>query len=293
MARRRVLLTGAGGYVARQLLPAFEERYDLVLLDASRPESPAPNAESIEADLTDPDLSSYRRAFQGADTIVHTAHRWDGQMADSAPPQWKPRASPGHPDGYYVERSNIDMVFHLLKLALEEGIRRVVVTSSNHAADWYEAKLHAGRMDMVQPDSYPLSDNLYGWAKACYEHLGFVFASGHFGRPVENLHIRIGAPRPIFGEGLKDDPVTYRRDLGAYISQRDLQQLYVRSIEAPDIRNEDGIPFQVFYGISNNTRAYWSLVNARRVIGYAPKDDSEQVFAEDIARYLHAPGRTF
>ena len=31
--RRRVLLTGATGYIAGQLLPAFRERYDLRLID--------------------------------------------------------------------------------------------------------------------------------------------------------------------------------------------------------------------------------------------------------------------
>ncbi len=290
MPRRRVLLTGAGGYVSQQLLSAFRERYDLVLIDVNQ--GSRKNG-IIEADLTDPDLSRYRQHFRGVDTIVHAAHRWDEEITTTSTPQWHASSSPGQPNGYYVERANIDMVFHLLKLALEEGIRRIVVTSSNHAADWYESKVHCGKMDMVGPDSYPLSDNFYGWAKACYEHLGFVFASGRFGRPVENVHIRIGAPRPIVGDKLKDDPVAYRRDLGAYISLRDLQQLYIKSIETEDIRNEDGIPFQIFYGISNNTRAFWSIVNARRVIGYSPEDDSERLFAEEIGRFLHKPGRTF
>ena len=31
--RPRVLLTGATGYIAGQLLPAFRERYDLALID--------------------------------------------------------------------------------------------------------------------------------------------------------------------------------------------------------------------------------------------------------------------
>ena len=33
MARLKVVVTGAAGYIASQLLPAFRERYDLVLLD--------------------------------------------------------------------------------------------------------------------------------------------------------------------------------------------------------------------------------------------------------------------
>lgn len=293
MSKRRVLVTGAGGLVARQILPALQERYELVLVDVSQDTPQGPMPEIIEVDLTEPDVSLYRQHFSGVDTIIHTAHRWGGDMATTAPPQWLPPRSPGHPDGYYVEKANIDMVFHLLKIALEESIRRVIITSSNHAADWYETKLHRGRMDTVSPYIYPLSDNFYGWAKACYEHLGFVFASGRLGRQVENVQIRIGAPRRIDGEALKEDSVGFRRDLGAYISPRDLRQLYVKSIEAADIRNDDGIPFQIFYGISNNTRAFWSIANARGTIGYAPEDDSEILFADDIRQFLRAAGRTF
>ena len=38
MARKRVLITGAAGYLSRQLLPVFRERYDLVLLDRRKPQ---------------------------------------------------------------------------------------------------------------------------------------------------------------------------------------------------------------------------------------------------------------
>ena len=62
---------------------------------------------------------------------------------------------------------------------------------------------------------------------------------------------------------------------------RDLFQLYIKFIEAEDIRDADGVPYQRFYGISNNTRAFWSIANARCVVGYAPEDGSEISFAED------------
>jgi hypothetical protein len=37
MSRKRVLITGAAGYLSRQLLPVFRHRYDLVLLDVVTP----------------------------------------------------------------------------------------------------------------------------------------------------------------------------------------------------------------------------------------------------------------
>ena len=88
------------------------------------------------------------------------------------------------------------------------------------------------------------------------------------------------------------DPENYKRDLGAYISPRDITQLFVKSIEAPNIDNEHGIPWQVVYGISNNTRAFWSLSNARQVLGYEPEDDAEVKFADDIQGFIVGDGAT-
>ena len=65
-----------------------------------------------------------------------------------------------------------------------------------------------------------------------------------------------------------------------------------RALETPDITDETGVPWLVVYGISNNTRAFWSLDTARRILGYTPEDDSEVTYAEDVRRLLGAsPGR--
>jgi len=290
MTNRRVLITGAAGEITRQLLPAFRARYDLVLLDTR---GSAHANDIITVDVSDPDVEAYRDYFRGVDAIVHNVRATQPGVKTSAPRQWlaeRPGAEPV--EGYFVERRSVDMAFNVLRLAMEENVRRVVITSSNHAADWYESKLHNGGLDTIGPQTYPLSDNFYGWAKATYEHLGFLFATGRLGRVVENVQVRVGAPRPIRAADFNGDQVSYKRDLGAYISERDMQQLYTRCIETEDIRNADGIPFQIFYGVSNNTRGFWSIANARQVIGYQPDDDSERLFAEEISAYINTNGRT-
>ena len=98
--------------------------------------------------------------------------------------------------------------------------------------------------------------------------------------------VRIGAPRDLDPALYVGNTANYKRDLGAYLSPRDLAQLFVKASEAPNIENEHGVPWQVVYGISNNTRAFWSLSNAREVLGYEPEDDSEVKYAEDIRRLL-------
>ncbi len=195
---------------------------------------------------------------------------------------------------FWAELSNVEMAYNVYQISWEERIRRVVVASSNHAADYYEHLILDKRWDFVTPEMRALSDNYYGWAKDAYEHLGFVFATGkQNGRPLENVQIRIGGPRETDVANCKlGDLRCVRRALAVYISQRDMAQLFIKSIETEDIRDEQGVPFQIFYGISDNPHAFWSIVNARRVIGYEPQDNSEIRFADLIAEHIHAAKET-
>ena len=276
MPKRKVLLTGATGYVASQLVPAFREAYDLTLIDVRAVDGAGnPVDDVIICDLSDQDLSQYSQYFQDVDTVIHLGYK--GPMLSSASPV----------DDFYEEQTNVVMAYNVYRAAYDAGVRRVVVASSNHAADWYEhALIHERKLENLDPYQLPLSDNFYGWAKATYEHMGFLFACGALGRKLEVVQLRIGAPREIDAEKFTDNPRGYKRDLGAYFSPRDLRQLTTKAIETPDIVNEHGIPWLVVYGISDNTRAYWSLTNARTVLGYQPEDDSEVEYADDIRKLL-------
>jgi hypothetical protein len=271
-----VLLTGATGYIASQLLPAFRERYDLTLLDVRTTDGGGgPVDGTIVANLLEDPVERLAGHFDTIDAVVHLGY-------------YRPSGAGVNGTGktYLDERPNVDMAERVYRPALDANVRRVVVASSNHAADWYETLLHARRLESIGPADLPRSDNYYGWAKIAYEALGFTYASGAFGRQLEVVQVRIGAPREIDAKVFAGRPAEYKRDLGAYISRRDLQQLFVRSIECGPLDDEWGVPFQIFYGVSNNTRAFWSITNAHQVIGYEPEDDSELRFASDIARLL-------
>ena len=281
-ARRRVLVTGATGYIASQLLPLFRQRYELVLLDVRTTDAAGQPVAGVEiADFLADDVASLGRHFDGVDAVVHLGY-------------WRPpgKTVTGENKSYLEERPNVDMAERVYRFALDHAVRRVVVASSNHAADWWEPLLHARRLETLGPEDLPRTDNYYGWAKIAYEALGWMYACGAFGRRLEMVQLRIGAPREIDAAQFVDKPAQYKRDLGAYLSARDLQQLVVRSIETASIEDRWGVPFQIFYGISNNTRAFWSIANARELVGYAPEDDSEIKYAADIRRLLSDTGDT-
>lgn len=286
MSIKKILITGASGYVAAQLIPALKEKYELVLLDVQNKSLDIPDVPQVQAaDLTDQSRSNYEHFFRGVDCVIHLAY--------------KRRKGLGL-DDFFVEKENVNMAYNVFRSALENKVARVVMASSNHAADWYEHNLvHTRKMDMVEPYSLALSDNFYGWAKASYEHLGFLFANGvadfnsgkgqeshvkpqYNSQSIDVVMVRIGAPREIRFTQYMGDLDAFKRDLGAYLSPRDMCQLFIKSIETSNIRNEYGVPWLVVYGISDNTRAFWSLVSAREVLGYDPVDDSEVKFASEI-----------
>ena len=288
MAKRRVVLIGASGYVAQRMFPELSARWDLVPIDVratTRDGKPVPGI--IVADLTNPDRNAYRQHFKGADAVIHcgfvSAPRLDATT-------WQENSDAK----FWAEHTNVALAYNVHRTALEEGVRRVVVCSSNHAADYYERLIWAGKMEMVTPEMPPRSDNWYGWAKAAYELLGFVFATGKVeGKKQEVIEWRIGGPRDDadLGEVKPGDLKVMHRGLGAYFSKRDQVQEAIRMVEAENIADEHGVPFLIVYGISGNTHRFWSIANARTKIGYEPEDDSQVNFADKIAAIAKAAKR--
>jgi len=272
MPKQRVVIIGAAGYVAQQILPVFRERYDLVLIDVSNVTRDGTKIEDvIVEDMLSGESSEYEDLFSGTEAVLHLGRkRREGDPIDH----------------FRIENANVQMNYNVFRTAFEAGVSRVVYASSNHAADWYEqARIHDRKMENLDPYTLPLSHSFYGWAKASTENMGFLFACGAFGRRLEVVNVRIGTPAEVDYPRTQDIR-SFKRHLGSYISPRDMAQLLIKAIETPDINNEDGVPWQIVYGISDNTRAYWSLISARDVLGYSPDDDAEVKFSEQINRHL-------
>ena len=277
--KKRIVITGASGGVIGRVLPQLRQEYDLVLLDKYDTDVSGKIIEGInKVDLVS-NRDEYRHFFKGAEAVIHAAYMFstrinsDGILTSSG----------SEDDQFRLAGNDVQMAFNIYKLAQEEGIKRTIMFSSNHAADYYEQLIRKGLLETVTEDMVPYSDNFYGWSKICEETLGHLFAAGVKGRRIEVIMIRAGAPREDLIERCTSDLYyNIRRNFGSYMSVNDELQFLRLCIEKEDIRDENGIPFLLCYATSNNYNRLWSLRNARQLLGYEPKDSSYNDFSERV-----------
>jgi uronate dehydrogenase len=149
-----------------------------------------------------------------------------------------------------ILQSNIHGTYNLFEAARRKGAKRVVFASSNHVVGFYP------RSQRLDVDVTPLPDTRYGVSKACGEALGALYAY-KYGLRV--LCLRIG--------NVDEAPLDVRR-LSIWLKPEDLVQLIRIGLEHPDLR------YEIFYGASDNSRAWWDNSAAYRY-GYKPIGDSE------------------
>jgi nucleoside-diphosphate-sugar epimerase len=145
---------------------------------------------------------------------------------------------------------NINGTYSALEAARRAGVPRVVFASSNHAVGFRPVDEDAGEY------LYPRPDTFYGMSKAAGEALGSLYHD-RYGLDVVCLRIGSCAERP-----------ENERALATWLSPDDCGRLISAALSVPSPG------FRVVWGISANTRARWSLAEAR-ALGYEPADDAE------------------
>ena len=238
MSRKKILITGAAGEIGRVLAEGLRQDYDLRLLYHKTVLPAVENEEIFVGSINN--MEGMIKATAGIDTVVHMA----GNPEDKA-------------DFKEVMGVNIKGTYTTFEAAKRSGVNQIVFASTNHVTGYYEIEGVYTTPDMpVRPDGY------YGVSKVFGEALGRYYADA-FGISV--ICLRIGTCRSEHAViNRKND-----RILSTWLSLRDTVHLAKRSIEAESIK------FGIYYGISNNARAYWDIQNAREELGYDPQDNAE------------------
>jgi nucleoside-diphosphate-sugar epimerase len=217
------------------------ERYAFRLADRSeRVRELLPGAEAMELDISDPEAC--REAVKGIDVVLHLA-------ADPSP-----RAD------YYasLRPNNFDGTYNIFRAAADAGCRQVVYASSVQTVLGYPPDDET----TVDAPWWPL--NMYAVSKCFGEATARMFSATE---GISAICVRIGAyHRPGLG-----DP-DQRHELSAYVSPRDLNQLFRLCIDA------ERIDFAIVHGVSNNRVQRMSLKETRELLGYEPVDDGFEAY---------------
>jgi uronate dehydrogenase len=238
-----VLLTGASGGLGQMLRAPLRAQClqaggQLRMSDRVALPGPAlQEGESFVAcDLTD--RPGMHALLQGVSAVVHL-----GGVSTEAPFD-------------AILNANILGVFHLYEAARVQGVSRIVLASSNHATGCYAQGRVISAADPPRPDGY------YGVSKLFAEHMAQMY-SDRYG--IQSVCLRIGTAT----ERPPD-----RRGLSTWISPRDLAQLVVCALRAPNVG------CTVMYGISANAAAWWRDSGQCERLGYVSQDRAEDFRAE-------------
>ena len=234
MAKRRVLITGAAGNIGTRLRNTFVDKYDLILLDRKKIDVPT----AICADLSKYD-KNWAKYFENVSAVIHLAAN-PNQRA-----RWQE-----------LIRDNIDSVLNVCHACGKKKIARLIFASSCHTMGRYKDK----SIDLITADMEPLPDCDYGVSKLIGEGICESFSDKY---PLSVICLRIGwVPRGDRTPSKETSP--WLRSL--WLSNRDLVQVFEKSIEAKNIK------FKILYAMSNNERMNWDLETTMKTLSYKPRD---------------------
>jgi nucleoside-diphosphate-sugar epimerase len=244
---KRILITGAAGNMGTMLRPMLR-RDDRVLRLADIVDIEAePGEEFVNVDVLDAEATA--KACQDVQAIVHLG----GISLEASFDE--------------VLSVNVVGTHNLLRGAVDAGVPRVVLASSNHAVGFYRRSDVPPGSDGLPDDLLPRPDTYYGWSKAAIESLGALYHH-RFGLDITVLRIGSCFPEP---------PDT--RALATWLSPKDAARLLEACLTH---ELEDG--FRVVWGVSDNTRRWWSLAGSR-ALGFESAEHAEPFAADRIARF--------
>lgn len=233
-AKRKIIVTGAGGYLGRLLVEHFSalSGYELVLISRSA---------KAGRKISVADVSRWQTAWtsllEGADTVVHLA----GQREHGA--SWA-----------QMQQTNIDGTLNVFEAAAQAEVRRVVFASTSWVLGGY-----FGTDARLTHELAPKPTSHYAVSKLAGESIARHYADR---RGLSAICFRIGTCHEA-----EQDPsgIAYGRQQ-KWLSARDFCQAIQCAIEAEDIG------FATLNLTSRIEDSPWDISETERLLGYSPQD---------------------
>ena len=165
-----------------------------------------------------------------------------------------------------VLQVNVVGTHNVLRAAVDAGVPKVILPSSNHAIGFYSRSDVPPGSDGLPDGLLPHPDTFYGWSKAAIEALGALY---HYRFGIDVTVLRLGSCFVEPGD---------TRALSTWLAPADAAALIEVCLEHP----ENG--YRMVLATSDNTRRWWTLAGAR-ALGFEPADNAERFAADLIARF--------
>ena len=154
--------------------------------------------------------------------------------------------------------------YHIFQAAIDLGIPKVVVASSNHVTDYYEKDGDSLLGREITVNDYPYSIGLYGTLKLAIENLGFAFHNKH---NLSVINLRIGSVKQNEETEIYEDLDRLKH---TWLSEIDTVNLFRNAILAD-------IKFGTYYGVSDNQGKPWNNDKTKRELGFESVWNAEDV----------------
>ena len=232
---KHVLVLGASGNVGPYVTPGLEPYYHLRLADVK----PHPFGKPI----THVDMTSYKdvlEASRGMDAIINFTVLRDDPV-----------------QSFHV---NTRGMYHILKAALEHGIKHVIQTGAQSARYWYDHDFDIDDIPEMPGTGY------YMITKYLSMEMCRIYA--------RTYGIQI-ACFLFNGLGPKPTALVTKQDFPTFtVVWEDLQHACRLALEAESIPDN----FQIFNMLSYLSHGKYTVEKARRTLGYAPLEKVEDYY---------------
>ena len=243
----RILITGARGRIGRFLVPALVDAgFEVTAVDTVTSPDADPGAHHVVADITH--RETIQHLLAGHDALIHLA------------------AHPTAQTWGEIEAANIRGAVSALEAAGENGLGKLIFTSSIHVCGYAHVEDRFDQNTPLRPDGPYGVSKVFGEAVARHVH-------ERFGTSVFVLRVGTCRPRPLT-----------MRERTTWISPADFVRLVLACLEPA------ASGYRMLWAFSTNRnanidRSDWAT------IGYRPCDDADDYLSELSDPEAGTPGQ--
>lgn len=249
MEIKKILITGAAGYLAQFIVQRLHTNYELTLTDIVEPEQVFEGITFIKADVTK--LSEIEAACANQDAVIHLVALV--------------RERHGKPLSLYADVM-VKGTWNIAEACVRQGVQKLVnISSISSCPPAVGVQLPYQVGDTFQFSS---GDLYYALSKHLGEQIGLAYYQAH---GLKVIHIRPGV---IEGDG--HNPGPSRPDVRTdpwfvYVDPRDVAQCVARAIE------NETIDYGAYNAVAGREDSRFDWKQAEKDLGYSPEYNWDEI----------------